>query len=111
MDGPVSYCLEWNGLKFVFGGDTFPNKWYVKYAKGADLAIHECFPSPPMLMKYEHLSAQSALNVAIKVHTVPQTFGLVMDVVKPRSDQIIKLQRGRWSNSFKEVRPPSRTVA
>ena len=84
MDGPVSYALEWNGLKFVFGGDTFPNKWYAKYAKNADLAIHECFPSPPMLMKYEHLSAQSALNVAIKVHTVPQTFGIVMDVVKPR---------------------------
>ena len=81
MDGPVSYALEWNGLKFVFGGDTFPNKWYAKYAKNADLAIHECFPSPPMLMKYEHLSAQSALNVAIKVHTVPHTFGIVMDVV------------------------------
>ena len=84
MDGPVSYALEWNGLKFVFGGDTFPNKWYAKYAKNADLAIHECFPSPPMLMKYEHLSARSALNVAIEVHTVPHTFGIVMNAVKPR---------------------------
>ena len=25
IDGAVSYRLEWNGLKFVFGGDTFPN--------------------------------------------------------------------------------------
>lgn len=84
MDGPVSYALEWNGLKFVFGGDTFPNKWYARYAKNADLAIHECFQTPQMLMKYEHLSAQSALNVALKVHCVPQAFGIMMDTVKPR---------------------------
>jgi ribonuclease BN (tRNA processing enzyme) len=25
LDGPVSFILEWNGLKFVFGGDTYPN--------------------------------------------------------------------------------------
>ena len=96
MDGPVSYALEWNGLKFVFGGDTFPNKWYVKYGKNADLAIHECFPTPPMLMKYEHLSPQAALNVATKVHTVPQTFGLVMDAVKPRMAVVPLLQRFRY---------------
>ena len=84
MDGPVSYALEWQGLKFVFGGDTFPNKWYARFGKNADLAIHECFPPPPMLMKYEHLSPQAALNVATAVHTVPATFGMVMDVVKPR---------------------------
>jgi len=32
LDGPVSFSLEWNGLKFVFGSDTYPNKWFVKYA-------------------------------------------------------------------------------
>jgi ribonuclease Z len=84
IDGAVSYALEWQGLKFVFGGDTFPNKWFARYAKDADLAIHECFPTPPMLMKYEHLSAQSALNVATQVHTVPASFGMVMNAVKPR---------------------------
>ena len=26
LDGPVSFNLEWNGLKFVFGSDTYPNK-------------------------------------------------------------------------------------
>ena len=25
LDGSVSYGLEWNGLKYVFGGDTYPN--------------------------------------------------------------------------------------
>ena len=36
LDGSVSFGLEWNGLKYVFGGDTYPNKWYIKYAKNAD---------------------------------------------------------------------------
>jgi ribonuclease Z len=84
LDGPVSYSLEWKGLKFVFGGDTFPNKWYTKYGKGADLAIHECFPTPSMLMKHEHLSARAALTIATDIHAVPTTFGMVMDAVKPR---------------------------
>lgn len=84
LDGPVSYSLEWNGLKFVFGGDTVPNKWFARYAKNADLAIHECFPTPPQLMAKQRLSAQSALNVATSVHTVPAAFGLVMDEIKPR---------------------------
>ena len=26
IDGSVSYSLEWNGLKFVFGGDTYPKQ-------------------------------------------------------------------------------------
>ena len=84
LDGPVSYALEWNGLKFVFGGDTVPNTWYARYAKNADLAIHECFPTPLQLMRKQRLSAQSALNVATSVHTVPAAFGMVMAEIKPR---------------------------
>ena len=33
IDGAVSFILEWNGMKFVYGGDTAPNKWYTEYAK------------------------------------------------------------------------------
>ena len=46
LDGSVSYSLEWNGLKYVFGGDTYPNKWYIKYATNADVASHEAFLPP-----------------------------------------------------------------
>jgi len=28
-DGPVSYALEYAGMKVVFGGDTVPNKWFL----------------------------------------------------------------------------------
>ncbi len=84
FDGPVSFSLEWNGLKFVFGGDTVPNMWYAQHAKGADLAIHECFMTPPLMMEKYGFGPQAALNVATAIHTVPVAFGSVMAEVKPR---------------------------
>lgn len=84
IDGSVSYSLEWNGLKFVYAGDTYPNKWYVKYAEGADLAIHECFPTMAQLVDNYRFNPSTAINVAINVHTAPASFGAVMDLVRPR---------------------------
>ena len=84
IDGSVSYSLEWNGLKYVFAGDTYPNKWYVKYAAGADLAIHECFPTMDQLVEQYKFAPPTAINVAIHVHTAPAAFGAVMQLVKPR---------------------------
>jgi len=45
-DGPVSFIIEYAGHKLVFGGDTSPNIWFVKYSKDADFVIHEAFGSP-----------------------------------------------------------------
>jgi len=84
IDGPVSFSLEWNGLKFVFGGDTYPNKWYVKYAKDADLAIHESFIAVPDLHKKFGFPVATALEVGTQIHTAPEAFGKVMSLIKPR---------------------------
>jgi ribonuclease Z len=84
LDGSVSYSLEWKGLKFVFGGDTYPNKWYVKYSKGADVAIHECFIAVPDLIEKMNFPVSRALNVGTQIHTAPPAFGKVMSEVKPR---------------------------
>jgi len=43
MDGCVIFRLDWKGLSLVFSSDTYPNKWFITEAKGADLVIHECF--------------------------------------------------------------------
>jgi len=51
-DGPVSFALYWNGYKVVFGGDTFPNTWFIKYAKDADIVIHEAMLTAEQLRKY-----------------------------------------------------------
>jgi ribonuclease Z len=83
-DGPVSYILEYAGLKVVIGGDTFPNKWYIKHAANADLAIHETFLTPPDLVKLYGQSPEQALGVGTQIHTSPQAFGKVMSTIKPR---------------------------
>jgi len=84
LDGAVSFILEWNGLKFVYGSDTFPNKWYVEHAKGADVAIHECFLPPTLLVTKQGFAPMEALMVGTQGHTSPEQFGKVMSLVKPR---------------------------
>jgi ribonuclease Z len=84
LDGPVSFIVEWNGFKFVFGGDTYPNKWFAEYAKDADIAIHECFISVPDMIDKFQFTPQSALAVGTQIHTAPAAFGKMMSIVKPR---------------------------
>jgi len=84
LDGPVSFSLEWNGLKFVFGSDTYPNKWFMEYAKDADLAVHECFIAVPDLVKKMLFTPEQALLVGTQIHTSPEAFGKVMSMIKPK---------------------------
>ncbi len=84
LDGPVSFLLDWNGLKFAFSSDTYPNKWWMEYAKNADLAIHECFITPWDLVDKQKFPVADALNVGTQVHTSPAQFGKVMSDIKPR---------------------------
>ncbi|MGI9523146.1 MAG: guanitoxin biosynthesis MBL fold metallo-hydrolase GntH [Hyphomicrobiaceae bacterium] len=83
-DGPVSYSLEYGGMKVFFSGDTVPNKWYVKYAKGSDLAIHESFQTPQQLVDFYNQPPQLAWRACCEFHTSPQSFGKIMSEVKPR---------------------------
>jgi ribonuclease Z len=84
LDGPVSFSLEWNDLKFVFGSDTYPNEWFVKYAKDADLVVHECFVAVPDLVKKMKFTPEQALTVGTQIHTAPEAFGKIMQKIKPR---------------------------
>jgi ribonuclease Z len=83
-DGPVSLILEYAGLKVVIGGDTFPNKWYIKHANDADIAIHETFLIPEDLVNLYGQSPGQAIGVGTQIHTSPQAFGKVMSTIKPR---------------------------
>ncbi|MEA3413540.1 MAG: guanitoxin biosynthesis MBL fold metallo-hydrolase GntH [Pseudomonadota bacterium] len=84
IDGPVSFSLGWNGLKFVFGSDTYPNTWFLEYARDADLVIHECFVAVPDIVTKLGFTPESALLVGTQIHTAPEAFGKVMSAVKPR---------------------------
>jgi ribonuclease Z len=83
-DGPVSYILEYRDMKVVIGGDTFPNKWFIQYAKDADLVIHECFMGPEQFVKYYNQPPQLAWRACCAFHTSGPAFGKVMSEIKPR---------------------------
>ena len=83
-DGSVSFRLEWEGLSFVFGGDSVPNKWFEKEAANADVVVHECFFTPEQWMDISGFPYKQAYWVTSKIHTPPEGFGKLMSMVKPR---------------------------
>jgi len=83
-DGPVSFIIEYAGMKLVFGGDTSPNKWFIKHAKGADFAIHEAFATPEFFVKGYNMPPQLGWRVCCEFHTSGPAFGKIMSEAKPR---------------------------
>jgi ribonuclease Z len=83
-DGSVSFRLDWKGLSFVFGGDSVPNKWFQKEAKGADVVVHECFFTPEQWIEISGFPYKQAYWVTTVIHTPPEGFGKLMSIVKPR---------------------------
>ena len=84
IDGSVSYRLEWHGLSFVFGGDTYPNQWFTEYAKGADIVVHEAMMAVEDYINKFKFPPGLALEIGVKIHTSPEAFGKVMSIVEPR---------------------------
>lgn len=82
-DGPVSYVVEYRGMKVVFGGDTAPNKWFIKHATNADLVIHEAFMVPDDFVVWYNQPPQLAWRACCAFHTSGQAFGKIMSTIKP----------------------------
>jgi ribonuclease Z len=83
-DGPVSFGIEYKGLKVVFGGDTVPNKWMIKYATNADLFIHEAMMMPDNFSTLYNQPRELSTRVCCEFHTSPQSFGKIASTVEPR---------------------------
>jgi ribonuclease Z len=83
-DGPVSYIIEYAGMKLVFGGDTSPNKWMIEHAKGADFVIHEAFGTPEYFVKDYGQPPQLAWRACCQFHTSGPAFGKIMSEIEPR---------------------------
>ena len=83
-DGPVSFIVEYAGLKVIFGGDTSPNKWFVEYAKDADVVIHEAFNTPRVFSTLGAQPPQLAWRACCEFHTSGPSFGKIMSTIKPR---------------------------
>jgi len=83
-DGPVSFILEYAGLKVIFGGDTSPNKWFIEHGRDADVVIHEAFNPPGVFATLGNQPAQLAWRVCCEFHTSGPAFGKIMSRIKPR---------------------------
>jgi len=84
IDGAVSYSLEWNGRKFVYSGDTVPNKWFLAEAEKADILIHECYLTVQQFIELKNYDPERARIVATIIHTPPQLCGKIFSTLKPQ---------------------------
>lgn len=83
LHGAVGYRVDFAGLRMVFSGDTQPCWPLVRAAEGADLLIHECFPSADMLAALTGDRIERFETITA-THTVPKTAGKVFSLAKPR---------------------------
>lgn len=56
----------------------------MEFAKGADVASHECFLPPEALAAYFGWDLTQATYVSTRIHSEPAAFGKVMSELKPR---------------------------
>jgi ribonuclease Z len=68
-DGPVSLRLDWNGLSFVYSGDTTPSQFFVDNAQGADLVVDETFNTVKQLMDRSGYDERTARGIGTIAHS------------------------------------------
>jgi ribonuclease Z len=82
IEGSLGYRLEWNGLVFVYTADSEPSTFEAEQAQGADVFIHEVFPSPEEFAAHSKMPLEHAENV-LGEHTLPEELGIVFSIAKP----------------------------
>lgn len=84
LDGAVGFRLDWSGLRFVYGGDSAPSRWFLEQATGADIAIHECVPRPKAPGGLDDAPLDGASGDELAARTLPEGFGKLMAAARPR---------------------------
>ncbi len=82
IEGSLGYRLEWKGLVFVYTADSEPSTFEAEQGKGADVFIHEVFPSPEDFATVTKMPLEHAKN-ALGEHTLPEELGMVFSIAKP----------------------------
>lgn len=82
-DGAISYRVDWNGLSFVWSGDTQPNHFLVDNAQNVDLLIHE---TAPTVERYSQATGQPldiAKGIVAASHTPAKALGKILQLTNP----------------------------
>jgi ribonuclease Z len=77
QNGAVGYRLDYAGRSVVFSGDTRPCRTVVDASEGADLLIHETFPTAAVLSEKSGMPLATAEAVVNGTHTSPTMVGRV----------------------------------
>ena len=76
-NGAVGYRIDYAGRSVVFSGDTRPCRYLVEACDGADLLIHETFPTATVLAQKAGMPLQVAEMIVNGAHTSPEMVGNV----------------------------------
>jgi ribonuclease Z len=79
LNGAVGYRIDYAGRSVVFSGDTRPCHTLVDACDGADLLVHETFPSASVFAKKAGVSEDLAEAIVNGVHTSPAMAGKVFE--------------------------------
>ena len=79
LNGAVGYRVDYAGRSVVFSGDTRPCHTLVDACDGADLLIHETFPSASVFAKKAGVPEDLAEAIVNGVHTSPAMAGKVFE--------------------------------
>jgi ribonuclease Z len=77
LNGAVGYRFDYGGRSVVFSGDTRPCHTLVDACDGADLLVHETFPTAPVFAKKANVPVDFAEMVVNGAHTSPAMAGKV----------------------------------
>lgn len=78
-NGAVGYRLDYAGRSFVFSGDTRPCRHLVEACDGADLLVHETFPTASVLSQKAGMPLAVAEMIVNGAHTSPAMAGMVFE--------------------------------
>jgi ribonuclease Z len=79
QNGSVGYRLDYAGRSVVFSGDTRPTRSILEAGAGADLLIHETFPSASVYARKAGVPLDFAERIVNGVHTSPAMAGKVFE--------------------------------
>lgn len=79
QEGAVGYRLEYAGRSVVFSGDTRPCRNVVEACDGADLLIHDTFPSAAVIAQQAGFPRAMAETIVNTGHTTPVMAGEVFE--------------------------------
>lgn len=104
--GSVGYKLEYAGMSVVFSGDTRPCTTIVDHGRGADLLVHETFPSVEVYAKKASVPLAFAEKIVNGVHTSPQMAGKIFKQTSPRMSVMwhFAVDHETVGPAFKEMR-------